>query len=185
MLLAKTIASNLICWIFTLILFGFGTGNGFSSEETVLRLWNIPNTSSSSPDAKAAARVIELFQREHPDVVLRKASGISIPQIGGSAATLMAIAGGVAPDVLECSEEDIPSFVEQNFLLPLDEYLKNIPEEALWERAPRQVHSHDNNGVRRPFCRPKERAGPKSGFRLSLAPGKPGRTQGADGDAGP
>ncbi len=133
------IMPNSIRYIFASILLVSWSAPSSASEATVLRLWTIPNTSSSSPDAKAAARVIELFQQEHPDVVLRKASGINIPQIGGSAATLMAIAGGVAPDVLECSEEDIPNFVEQNFLLPLDEYLKDIPEEALLERAPRQV----------------------------------------------
>src|SRR6185295_14642636 len=66
-------------------------------------------------------------------------AGISIPQIGGSAALLMSISGGLAPDVLECGQADLSSFIEQGFLLPLDDYLKAIPAETLWERAPKQV----------------------------------------------
>jgi multiple sugar transport system permease protein len=110
-----------------------------AGEPTVLKLWTIPDTSSPSVDAQAAARVLEQFQRDHPEVVLRKTAGISIPQIGGSAAILMAIAGGVAPDVIESTQQDIHNFVQQGFLAPLDEYLAGIPEEELWERAPRQV----------------------------------------------
>jgi len=110
-----------------------------AAEPTVLKLWTIPDTSSPSVDAQAAARVIERFQQDHPRVVLRKTAGIKIPQIGGSAPILMAIAGGVAPDVLDCYQQDIHSFVEQGFLAPLDGYLKDIPREELWERAPKQL----------------------------------------------
>ena len=110
-----------------------------TDERLELRLWTIPETGAANPRDAANAKVIELFRERHPNVELRKSSGIQIPQIGSSAALLMAIAGGVAPDVLESSHENLYGFVQQGFLVPLDEYIEGIPEHELYERAPKQV----------------------------------------------
>jgi len=109
------------------------------SDKIELRLWNLPDLSSASPFSQAAARVIEQYRKQHPEVILRKTSGIRIPQIGGSASILMAIAGGIAPDVLDCPVGGIHNYVEQNFLVPLDEYVAGIPTEAMHDRAPENV----------------------------------------------
>lgn len=109
------------------------------NDPVTLRLWNIPDTSSPSTDAKAALRVLDEFRGQHPNVEFRKTAGISIPQIGGSAPLLMSIAGGLAPDILECTQEDLANFVEQGFLVPLDDFVKDIPREVLLDRAPQQV----------------------------------------------
>src|SRR5689334_25298722 len=84
-----------------------------------LRLWSIPDTNSADPRDAANAQIIELFKQRHPGITLRKTAGIQIPQIGASAALLMSIAGGVAPDVMELSQDNLYSFVQQGFLVPL------------------------------------------------------------------
>ena len=112
---------------------------GEKAERTVLRLWYVPDTSSSSPVARGDARVLELYRRQHPRVVLRETAGIQIPQITGSAALLMAIAGGIAPDVIDCYGTAIHDYAEQKFLLPLDDYIARFPEAERLSRAPRSV----------------------------------------------
>jgi len=89
--------------------------------------------------ARGDARVLDLYRRQHPDVVLRETAGINIPQITGSAALLMAIAGGIAPDVLDCYGTAIHDYAEQEFLLPLDDYVGGFQEAERLARAPKAV----------------------------------------------
>ena len=70
-----------------------------AGEKVELRLWYLPELVTASPHSLAEMRVIESYQKEHSEVLLRKSSGIKIPQIGAGATVLMSIAGGVAPDV--------------------------------------------------------------------------------------
>ena len=107
---------------------------GEKAERTVLRLWYVPDTSSSSPVTRGDGRVLELYRRQHPRVVLRETAGIQIPQITGSAALLMAIAGGIAPDGAVLLLGDIVSHPEgeviQKFLTKHAEKhhtLKSLP----------------------------------------------------------
>jgi len=51
---------------------------------------------------------------------LRRFSGISIAGMGGDTRPLMAIAGGVAPDVMEVNFRQSGTYIEQGFLYPLD-----------------------------------------------------------------
>jgi len=104
-----------------------------------LRLWYVPNTAAPTPQGKANARIIERFRERHPHVDLQGTAGIRIPQIGSTAALLMAIAGGIAPDVVESQGVELYDFVQQGFLLPLDEYIGAIPEEERYEMAPKRV----------------------------------------------
>jgi len=61
-----------------------------ASDPVVMRLWDIPDTASPSAEARAEATILERFLAEHPDVTLRQTAGIKIPQIGPSAALMMA-----------------------------------------------------------------------------------------------
>jgi ABC-type sugar transport system permease subunit/ABC-type glycerol-3-phosphate transport system substrate-binding protein len=110
-----------------------------AEEKFDLRLWYMPELIASSYDSVAAFRVIDAFKQQHPEVILRKTSGIKIPQIGATSLVLMAIAGGVAPDMLEFSSDNVHDFVQQNFLVPLDDYVKDLDPAEMYARAPKAV----------------------------------------------
>jgi len=110
-----------------------------AEEPLTLRLWYVPDTASPTAEGKANARIIERFRELHPHVEMQGTAGIRIPQIGSTAALLMSIAGGIAPDVVESESAELHTFVQQGFLLPLDDYLRAIPEAERYERAPKRV----------------------------------------------
>ncbi|MCL1888531.1 MAG: extracellular solute-binding protein [Kiritimatiellaeota bacterium] len=91
---------------------------------------------------------------ETAEVRLKGFSGVSIEGAGMDSRPLMAIAGGVAPDVLYVNFRQSETYIRQGFLLPLDGYLgmtehgdytraHEVDEESAWtdrkERVPR-VH---------------------------------------------
>jgi len=110
-----------------------------ADENIELRLWYLPELIAASYHHVAAFRVIDAFKEHHPEVILRKTSGIKIPQIDATSLVLMAIAGGVAPDILEFSSDNVHDYVQQNFLVPLDDYVKDLDPAEMYARAPKAV----------------------------------------------
>lgn len=66
-------------------------------------------------------------------------TGIQIPQISAESSMLMAIAGGIAPDVLEFSQNTLYNYVQQGFLLPLDDMIGQMDPQQMSQRAPLQA----------------------------------------------
>lgn len=66
-------------------------------------------------------------------------TGIQIPQISAESSVLMAIAGGIAPDVLEFSQNTLYNYVQQGFLLPLDDMIGQMDPQQMSQRAPLQA----------------------------------------------
>ena len=90
-----------------------------------LVLWNLPE--KPAPHAPSAARVrkFDLFLAEHPEISVKRGGGPQLQRFGrGTREFLMAQAGGIAPDVIEMRDVDLQDFKNRNFLLPLDDYLR-------------------------------------------------------------
>ncbi len=115
-----------------------------------------PATDAYDIGAKANVAVAQEFMKRYPNVGLKPFSFLKVPGAGAAGMaqdtdTLMAMAGGVAPDVLNVNFRQSDSFIRQGFLLPLDDYFtawenapggkeelaRTIPTERLWDVARR------------------------------------------------
>ncbi|MHB9106697.1 MAG: extracellular solute-binding protein [Armatimonadota bacterium] len=86
-------------------------------------------------NAKANLAVAVAFMQRYPNIKLRPFSFLRVPGAGNMSMaqdtdTLMSMAAGSAPDVLQVNFRQSESFIRQGFLLPLDDYIKQ------WEEAP-------------------------------------------------
>jgi len=79
---------------------------------------------------------------DHVEVELHRFSGLTIQNLSMDARPLMAIAGGVAPDVLYVNFRQSDTYIQEGFLYPLDksedEYLSSMtPEEIAFRVNPK------------------------------------------------
>ncbi len=111
-----------------------------------LRLWDMPDPTRTDVHTRAKSAVVREFVRRFPDLFadryraryetdpdrygrhdwsrveidLQRFSGLSIEGMGMDSAPLMAIAGGVSPDVLYVNFRQSDTYIQQRFLYPLD-----------------------------------------------------------------
>jgi multiple sugar transport system permease protein len=155
--------------------------NGTPVVEIVIHNWVLPDATRSDPMSRANLAVVDAFVRAYPRIVReryaeryradparygshdwdrilvrpRKFTGIKVQ---GVESDLLAIAGGVAPDVIFLNFRRSDTYIRQGFLAPLDPYLAGLPEEEFNER----VH---------PIIRPViTRAGPDGAVRTWALP---------------
>ncbi len=112
-----------------------------------LDLWDLPNPANPQPAVQADVAVVKEFVRRFPEIfaaryrdkyqaqpekyghynwdnlsiVLQRVSGISIAGAALDSGPLMAIAGGVAPDVIYVNFRQSDTYIRQGFLYPLDD----------------------------------------------------------------
>lgn len=117
-----------------------------------LKLFDIPDPSDPSVNNRAECEVVKRFRerfpkifaerwaktaKERPDlygkhnwddvkVELHKATGITV---SGVESDLLQIAGGIAPDVMYINFRKSDTYIRNHFLHPLDEYVKQLPDE--------------------------------------------------------
>jgi len=89
--------------------------------------WGIPPKDATDPWSRANRAVFERFQELHPNIRIISASGLQVQGPASESGLLMAMAGGTAPDVFYVNFRKLHSYVEQNFLYPLDEYIAKDP----------------------------------------------------------
>jgi len=107
-----------------------------------LRIIGMPDPGATEPTAVAALRVHQEFLRQNPTVDLVRAEGIRLENVVSEVTTVMMIAGGIAPDVLQMNFRSMDTFVRMGVVEPLNNFLeKESPEarEALLSRIPTQV----------------------------------------------
>ncbi len=90
--------------------------------KTPLKLFSMPDPKNPSPFAQADVAVLREFQKLHPEIQLEQFTGISIAGRGLDSTSLLAIAGGNAPDVLYVNFRQSDTYIRQGFLYPLDSY---------------------------------------------------------------
>ena len=89
-----------------------------------LRITSMPDPKNTTPAAKVAIALQNEFLRRYPEIELSKFSGISIANIGWESKLMLAIAGGAAPDILPLNFRMSDTYIQQNFMYPLDDYVK-------------------------------------------------------------
>ncbi|MHB0997881.1 MAG: extracellular solute-binding protein [Armatimonadota bacterium] len=103
-----------------------------SSDDVTLRLWGgtwgIPPKDATDPWRRSQRAVFERFQELHPNIKIVSASGLEIQGPASESGLLMAMAGGTAPDVFYVNFRQLHTYIDQNFLYPLNEYIKEDPE---------------------------------------------------------
>jgi ABC-type sugar transport system permease subunit/ABC-type glycerol-3-phosphate transport system substrate-binding protein len=103
-----------------------------AQEPVTVRLWGsggfaVPRKDSTDPWSRANRAVIEAFQRKHPEIRLVVATGLEVQGPANESGLLMAVAGGLAPDVMYVNFRQLESYVQQGFLYPLNEFVERDP----------------------------------------------------------
>ncbi len=130
--------------------------------ELIIHNWVLPDSNRNDPMSRAHLAVIAAFEAKYPEILreryldkyqadpgkygkwdwdkiqlqCRKFTGIKVE---GVESDLLAIAGGVAPDVMYLNFRRSDTYIRQGFLAPLDEYLTGMSEEELQERVHEKV----------------------------------------------
>jgi len=114
-----------ICFCF-LYLFALGMGSWLHAkpEKLILKIFELPDPRKTDAYTKANLAVIDAFLEKHPDIELRAYSGIKIENMDMDAGPLMAIAGGVSPDIIYVNFRQSDTYIQNHFLYPLDEFLE-------------------------------------------------------------
>ena len=106
--------------------------NSSQADPVVLRVggtggFHLPDKNSTAPRDRADRAIVEAFEHQNPDVILKSAQGLQIQGPAAESSLLLQFAGGTAPDVVYVNFRQSASYIRQQFLLPLDNYLKADP----------------------------------------------------------
>ncbi len=110
-----------------------------STEKITLKVFELPDTKKTDPVTKADIAVVDAFKKKYPHIELIAFSGIKIENMDLDAGPLMAIAGGVAPDIIYVNFRQSDTYIQNNFLYPLDEFVNRMSEEELNLRVEKPV----------------------------------------------
>lgn len=105
----------------------------------VLKVFELPDSRNTDANSKANLAVIEAFRQKFPEIELRSFSGIKIEGMDMDSGPLLAIAGGVAPDIMYVNFRQSDTYIQNNLLYPLDEFLARESKETLDLRVEKPV----------------------------------------------
>ncbi len=109
------------------------------AEPIVIKVFELPDPRKTDAYTKANIAVIEAFKKKYPDIELRSFSGIKIDGMDLDSGPLMAIAGGVAPDIMYVNFRQSDTYIQNNFLYPLDEFMAREESEIFDLRVEKPV----------------------------------------------
>jgi len=93
----------------------------------------LPDPANMGITAQAERAVLVEFKKRHPGIDVVRIGGIRMTDVAMEVGPLMAIAGGISPDIIYVNFRKSNSYIMQGFLHPLDEYVETMPEEELNE----------------------------------------------------
>ncbi len=96
------------------------TGLSAAQSPVVLKVFELPDSRKTDAYTKANAAVVAAFKEKFPEIELRTFSGIRIEGMDMDSGPLLAIAGGVAPDILYVNFRQSDTYIQNNLLYPLD-----------------------------------------------------------------
>ncbi len=128
---------NIARIILLFILFSITTLSG--EEKVILKVFSLPDPKATDAFNRADMEVIKAFKKKYPWIELRSFSGIQIENMELDAGPLMAIAGGVSPDVIYVNFRQSDTYIQNDFLYPLDEFLAHQSEEEIAWRVEKPV----------------------------------------------
>ncbi|MBR2426821.1 MAG: extracellular solute-binding protein [Lentisphaeria bacterium] len=88
-----------------------------------LRIPTLPMANDTSVDGQVRQAQFQAFKKKFPYIEVSGFSGISIPGMGQESKLMLAIAGGMAPDVIQVNFRMSDTYIHQGFIYPLDSYL--------------------------------------------------------------
>src|SRR6266511_4782527 len=95
-----------------------------AQEKVTVKLWELPRRDVRTVEERANLAVMKRFLELHPNVDLQGFRGVTAPGLSMDSQPLLAMAGGVAPDVMYVNFRQSDSYISQGFLAPLDDYVK-------------------------------------------------------------
>ncbi len=99
-----------------------------SPKPVTLKVFRLPDPRKTDPFTLADRAVIAAFKKKYPYITLKQFSGIQIEGMAMDSKPLMAIAGGVSPDIIYVNFRQSDTYIQNNFLYPMDEFFDKIPE---------------------------------------------------------
>jgi len=118
---------------------GVGAADGAAEKKLVLKVWSLPDPRRTDAAGLADLAVIEEFRKRFPHIELRSVSGLAIEGQLMDSKPLMAIAGGMSPDVIYVNFRQSHTYISQGFLYPMDEFMADVPQSELEARVPGPV----------------------------------------------
>ena len=110
------------------------------SKAVNLTVWELPRPEDTGIDARCSREVVSAFQKKFPYVGLSAPTGLEIPEMSAmDTKPLMAIAGGVSPDVIYVNFRQSDTYIQEGFLYPLDRWIGKLPREEMAERILPQI----------------------------------------------
>ena len=110
-----------------------------NQDHIILKVFELPDPRKTDAYTKANIAVIEAFKQKYPHIELRSFSGIKIDGMDLDSGPLMAIAGGVAPDIMYVNFRQSDTYIQNNFLYPLDEFMDEEDPEIFDLRVEKPV----------------------------------------------
>src|SRR5689334_4548099 len=89
-----------------------------ASQKVTLTLFSVPRRDLRNVDDQADLAIMNRFLELHPEVDLGGFQGVAAPGISGDSKYLLALAGGVAPDVMYVNFRQSDSYISNGFLYP-------------------------------------------------------------------
>lgn len=108
-------------------------------EKIILKVFELPDPKNTDAFTKANIAVIDAFKEKFPHIELRSFSGIKIENMDLDAGPLMAIAGGVSPDIIYVNFRQSDTYVENNFLYPMDKFIAEQSAQDIKYRVEKPV----------------------------------------------
>ena len=133
----------------------------FCEDDVILKVFSLPDPKATDAFSRADMAVIKAFKEKYPWIELRSFSGIEIENMSLDAGPLMAIAGGVSPDIIYVNFRQSDTYIQNDFLYPMDEFLEREEqqlidyrvEKPVWPVIKRKKLGEDENKV---WCLPYE-----------------------------
>ncbi|HQQ67364.1 MAG TPA: extracellular solute-binding protein [Candidatus Cloacimonadota bacterium] len=129
---------SLILVLFIMISLIGGLTRAFA-QSVVLKVFELPDPRHTDAYSKANLAVVKAFRQKYPEIELRAFAGIKIEGMDLDSGPLLAIAGGVAPDILYVNFRQSDTYIQNNLLYPLDEFISKESPEAMNLRVEKPV----------------------------------------------
>jgi multiple sugar transport system permease protein len=88
-----------------------------------VKVFALPDRSQSQGVGLGQAIAVDGFRVQNPHIRLERSTQLQVEGHSMDAGVLMAIAGGISPDIIYVNFRQSESYIQQGFLHPLDEYM--------------------------------------------------------------
>src|SRR5689334_3232289 len=85
------------------------------AQQVTVNVWQLPNKEARTVDERADLAVLRRFLELHPNIRMEGFRGVTAPGLSMDSQPLLAMAGGVAPDVMYVNFRQSDSYISQGF----------------------------------------------------------------------